>query len=82
MVGTMESVTLEFTAKQLERVLAEQASMREDVRYMREDIANMHADIAVLQHGGLRIERDMERVKDMLGKLDARIGRLEREHSS
>jgi septal ring factor EnvC (AmiA/AmiB activator) len=70
----METVTLEFIAKQLERVLAEQAGMREDVR-------NMQADIAVLQHALLRVERDTERIKDMLSRLDARVGRLETERA-
>ncbi len=70
----METVTLEFIAKQLERVLAEQAGMREDVR-------NIQADIAVLQHALLRVERDTERIKDMLSRLDARVGRLETERA-
>lgn len=66
----MADVTLEFIAERLERIQAEQASMRAAM-------ADMAADQTVLTQMVLRIERNIVQVRDHLGRMDARIAHLE-----
>lgn len=66
----MADVTLEFIAERLERIQTEQIAMRADV-------INMRAEITVLGGMVFRIERDLVLIKDIMGRLDNRIGKLE-----
>lgn len=66
----MADVTLEFIAERLERIQTEQIAMRADV-------TNMRAEITVLGGMVFRIERDLVLIKDIMGRLDNRIGKLE-----
>jgi prefoldin subunit 5 len=45
----MAEITLEFIAKQLERVLAEQAALREGLEALRAHIGCIEAEIQVLE---------------------------------
>jgi hypothetical protein len=65
-----EDVTLEFIAKRLERVQSGQAEMRSV-------ISDMSAGQTVLTEMVLKLVRDMVQVKDLLGRMDNRISKIE-----
>jgi hypothetical protein len=77
----MTEPDLNFIAEQLKRVLSEQASQRADIAAMRTEMNERLTDLSdgqtVLGQMIMRLERDMVRVKDLLGKMDGRIARLE-----
>ena len=70
-----DEITLDFIARQLDRVITEQREVRVELRDLR-------ADVTVLTEIILRLARDMVLVKEHLGRLDARISRLEKEPSN
>jgi hypothetical protein len=63
-------VTLEFIGAQI-------VEMRKDMHEMRKDIHEIRSDITVLQGLYFAIARDMDHVKQLLGRHDARITKLE-----
>jgi hypothetical protein len=65
-----EEVTLDFIAQRLERIQAEQTEIRQTVH----DTA---ADVTVLTGLVLRLARDMVHVKEMLGRMESRISKIE-----
>jgi hypothetical protein len=74
----MTEVTLDFIAEQLKRVLSEQAGQRADITAIRAGLVDVADGQTVLGQMIMRLERDMVRVKDLLGKMDGRIAQLER----
>jgi predicted nuclease with TOPRIM domain len=72
-----DAVTLEFIAKQLERVLAEQADMRAELTGMRSRLDELAAGQTVLTEMVFRVERAIVQIKDALGRLDNRVTKLE-----
>lgn len=73
----MADVDLTFIAKQLERVLAEQAGMRTEMTGMRLRLDELAAGQTVLTEMVFRVERGIVQIKDALGRLDNRITKLE-----
>jgi hypothetical protein len=65
-----EDVTLDFIAKRLERIQGEQAEMRSAIN-------DMSAGQTVLTDMVLRLARDMVQIKDLLGRMDNRISKIE-----
>jgi hypothetical protein len=63
-----EAVTLEFLAKQLERVLTEQASLRED----------MHVLTSIVLRHDNTLTRMSEEIRDMLGQMRAMVTQHQR----
>lgn len=59
----MTDISLEFIAKQLERVLVEQASMRTELK-------DLSAGQTVLTEMVFRIERSLVQLKDVLGRME------------
>jgi alkylation response protein AidB-like acyl-CoA dehydrogenase len=66
----MADVNLEFMTRSFDRVLTEFAGIRSQ-------LADVAADLKVLTGITLRLARDMEQVKDHLGRMDTRISKLE-----
>ena len=73
----MTEPDLNFIAEQLKRVLTEMTAMRADMTAIRTDLLNLADGQTVLTGMVLQLQRDMVRVKDLLGKMDGRISRLE-----
>ena len=67
----MPEINLEFIVGRLDAIQTEQ-------REIRAQIADIAADLKVLTGIVLRLARDMELVKDHLGRMDARISVIER----
>jgi hypothetical protein len=65
-----EDVTLEFIAKRLERIQSGQAEMRSV-------ISDMSAGQTVLTEMVLKLARDMVLIKELLGRMDSRISKIE-----
>lgn len=74
----MTDISLEFIAEQLERVLAEQASVRTRFDNVDGELGDMHAGLTVLTEMAMKHARDMVQVKNILGRLDNRIAQLEK----
>ncbi len=66
----MSDVSLEFIAAQLQRVLNEQAKMRED-------ITELSAGQTVLTGLVLQQARDTVKIKDILGRIETRLTKVE-----
>ena len=64
------TITLEFIAERLERIQTEQTAMCADM-------IDMKADIRVLGNLYLRLERGQEQIKDILGRIDNRLTKIE-----
>ncbi len=72
-----ENVTLDFIGRQLERVLAEQAAMREEIRRVREDI---HVLTAIVLRHDSTLNAILEQLHAMTAqhnRFDIRLRRLE-----
>jgi hypothetical protein len=65
-----EPVTLEFIAWRLDRIQTEQGELRRIA-------GNTAADITVLTELVLKLARDGVQIKEMLGRLEGRISRIE-----
>lgn len=68
----MTEVTLEFIAKRLERI-------QTDLTELRAEVADLRAGQTVLTEMVFRVQRDMVQVKELLGRMDSRISRLEKD---
>jgi hypothetical protein len=66
----MAEVTLEFLARQQERILQELTGVRGEQ-------AETRASITVLTEMVLKLARDMVLIKELLGRMDSRISRIE-----
>jgi hypothetical protein len=65
-----EDVTLDFIARRLERIQSKQAETRSA-------ISDISAGQTVLTEMVLRLARDMVQIKDLLGRMDNRISKIE-----
>jgi hypothetical protein len=73
----MTEIDLNFIAEQLKRVLAEQADMRTEMTGMHLRLDELAAGQTVLTEMVFRVERGIVQIKDVLGRLDNRITKLE-----
>lgn len=73
----MVEVTLEFIAKRLDAIQADQSAMRADQAAIRASLADLAADQTVLTEMVLRVERKLVQVRDHLGRIDGRLAHLE-----
>jgi hypothetical protein len=73
----MTEVTLEFLARQGERILQELADARKERAEARAELADARDGLTVLTDMVLKLARDMVRVKDMLGRMDSRVSGIE-----
>jgi hypothetical protein len=67
---TDTTVTLEFLGAQI-------IEMRNEVREMRAEIKDLGYGVTVVTEMVLRLQRDMLYAKDILGRLDARLSKVE-----
>jgi hypothetical protein len=73
----MVEPTLEFIGQGFERVLAELRELRAEVHGLRGELRETRADLTVLTNLYFGLARDMVLIKEMLGRFDARITKLE-----
>ena len=76
-----ENVTLEFLGRQMERMLAEQAAMREELRSVRED---MHVLTSIVLRHDSTLNAILEQLHAMTAqhnRFDIRLRRLEEERA-
>jgi len=67
----MDNADLQFlTTRMFERVVTDLAGMRSELAGMRGELRNAGADLRVLTGIVLGIAREMEHVKDQLGRTD------------
>lgn len=66
----MTDVTLEFIAKRLEIIQAEQ-------REARAELTEVRLGLTVLTEMTLKVMRDMVQVKEMLGRMESRLSKFE-----
>jgi hypothetical protein len=69
---------LNFIAERLLAIQTEQTAVHTDIAAVRVDLVNIADGQTVLGQMILRLERDMVRIKDLLGRIDGRIAHLEK----
>jgi hypothetical protein len=71
----MSDVTLEFLGLQVERLFEEFAVMRTELAVIRTETVNLRADLSALSDLALKNAREIVLIKEMLGRIDARMHR-------
>ena len=69
----MEKVDLNFIARQLERVLTEQAAMRTEQAIFREDMASMRNEQASLRTEMTSMRTEMASMREQIARLDSKL---------
>jgi septal ring factor EnvC (AmiA/AmiB activator) len=73
----MADVTLEFIAKQLERVLAEQAQMRDELLVTNARIGYVESSMERIEAAIVTLTLEVRAVRNQVGRMNNRIVKLE-----
>ena len=69
----MSDVTMEFLGLQMERLFEEFAVMRAELAVIHTEAVNLRADLSALSDLTLKNAHEMVLIKEMLGRIDARV---------
>jgi hypothetical protein len=73
----MADVTLDFIAKQLERVLAEQSSMRDELLVTNARIGYVETSLERIEAAIVVLTLEMRAMRNQAGRLGDRVAKLE-----
>ena len=73
----MAEVTLEFIAKQLERVLAEQAAFRDELLVTNARIGYVESSMDRIEAGLLTVSLELRALRNQIARMNDRIVKLE-----
>lgn len=73
----MPEIDLNFIAKQLERVLAEQAGMRDEMLVTNARIGYVESSLSRLEAGLLTLTLEMRALRNQIARMNDRVEKLE-----